>query len=210
MGKLTGRETILFVVFLATLTLWATSQFHGIYATTVALSGLSVLLATKVISWKNVLEERGAWDALIWFGGLVMMAGRLNQLGVIEYFASGISPLVTGLPWILALIILIIIYLYSHYGLASQTAHVTALYPAFLATAVAAGVPAYLAALAFAFFSNLNASITHYAAGPAVIYFGSGYVEMNTWWKLGLVVSLVNVIIWFVIGFPYWKLLGLW
>jgi len=210
MGKLKRGEKILLLVFCATLTLWATSQLHGINTTTVAFSSLSLLLATRVMSWNDVLGEKGAWDALVWFGGLVMMAGRLNDLGVIGYFAGKMTSLVGGMPWMAALIVLVLIYIYAHYGLASQTAHVTAMYPAFLATAVAAGAPPYLAALLFGFFSNLNASLTHYAAGPAVVYFGSGYVEMNSWWRLGLLVSLINTAIWFGIGFPYWKFLGLW
>ena len=103
-----------------------------------------------------------------------------------------------------------LIYLYAHYGFASMTAHITAMYSAFLVVAIAAGAPAYLAALGFAYFSNLNASMTHYATGPAPIYFGAGYVSLPTWWRLGFLISVVNIIIWIVIGFPYWKMLGLW
>ncbi|MCJ7755763.1 MAG: anion permease, partial [Thermoanaerobaculales bacterium] len=65
-------------------------------------------------------------------------------------------------------------------------------------------------ALIFAYSSNLNGSLTHYATGPSPIYYGSGYIELPTWWKLGLVVSIVNITIWTVVGFPYWKALGLW
>ena len=47
-----------------------------------------------------------------------------------------------------------------------MTAQVTALYPGFLAAALAAGVPPLLAALPLAYFSNLNAAMTHYGTGP--------------------------------------------
>jgi DASS family divalent anion:Na+ symporter len=210
MGPVSKPEKILFLVFIGVLGFWATSQIHQLSATSIALAGVVVLLLFDVLSWKNILEETGAWDALIWFGGLVMMAGQLNEMGLIGWFTGTISGFVQGWPWILALIVLLLIYFYSHYGFASMTAHVTAMYPAFLVAAVAAGAPAYLTALALAFFSNLNASMTHYGAGPAPIYFGSGYVELTDWWKLGLVISLLNVFVWICIGFPYWKLLGLW
>jgi DASS family divalent anion:Na+ symporter len=210
MGPMSKGETVLLVVFIGILALWTTTQIHGIYATTVAFLGLSILLIFRVMRWEDVLQERGGWDALIWFGGLVMMAGQLNKLGLIKWFVDNVSGYVSAWPWLGALVILILVYLYAHYAFASMTAHVTAMYPAFLAVAVAAGAPAYLAALLFGYFSNLNASLTHYATGPAPIYFGSGYVDLPNWWTLGLLLSVVNVIVWIGIGFPYWKILGLW
>ena len=46
--------------------------------------------------------------------------------------------------------------------------------------------------------------------GPSPIYYNAGYVDLGTWWKLGLLVSIVNLIIWFGVGFPLWKVIGLW
>ena len=90
---------------------------------------------------------------------------------------------------------LILIYTYSHYLFASLTVHITAMYVVFVAVAISAGTPPYLAMLAFAFFSNLCMSLTHYAAGPSPILFNSGYVPQNTWWRLGFIASVVNLVI---------------
>ena len=100
--------------------------------------------------------------------------------------------------------------MYAHYGFASLTAHVTAMYPAFVAVAVAAGAPAFLAALSLAYLSNLCGGLTHYSTGTAPIYFGAGYVDQGTWWKLGFGASVVNMIIWVGVGGIWWKVLGLW
>ena len=67
-------------------------------------------------------------------------------------------------------------------------------YAAFLAVAIAAGAPPKLAALVFTFFSNLFSSLTHYGTGPAPVLFGSGYVEMGAWWKLGALISVLNIL----------------
>jgi DASS family divalent anion:Na+ symporter len=64
--------------------------------------------------------------------------------------------------------------------------------------------------MTLAFASNLMMSLTHFAAGPSPIYFGAGFVDQGTWWKLGFYVSVINLIIWAVIGGLWWKLLGLW
>ena len=84
------------------------------------------------------------------------------------------------------------------------------MYSAFCAVAVAAGAPPYLTALAFAYMSSLMGSLTHYATGPAPIFFGAGYVDQATWWKLGFIISLLNVIVWVGVGSLWWKVLGLW
>ena len=210
MGPMKRTEKVMLFVFILILALWATSEWNKIDATVVALMGVSIMLLTGVIRWDDVLAEKGAWDALFWFGGLVMMASYLNQLGFMKWFATTVGNSLTGWMWISALIILMLVYFYSHYGFASTTAHVTAMFPAFLAVAVAVKAPPYLAALTLGFFSALNAGITHYGTGPAPIYFNAGYLDQKTWWKLGLIISFVNIAIWIGIGFPWWKVLGLW
>jgi DASS family divalent anion:Na+ symporter len=139
-----------------------------------------------------------------------MMAGQLNTLGFMKWFADTVGGSLAGWTWLAALIVLMLVYFYSHYGFASTTAHVTAMFPAFLVVAVAAKVPPYLAALTLAFFSALNAGITHYGTGPAPIYFNAGYVDQKTWWILGLIISFANIAIWMGAGFLWWKVLGLW
>jgi len=210
MGPMGRAEKIMLFVFLLILALWVTGEWNKIDATVVALVGVSVMLLTGVIRWDDVLAEKGAWDALIWFGGLVMMASQLNALGFMKWFATTVGNSLAGWAWFSALIVLMLVYFYSHYGFASTTAHVTAMFPAFLAVAVAVKVPPYLAALTLGFFSALNAGITHYGTGPAPIYFNAGYMDQKTWWKFGLIISFVNIAIWMGVGFPWWKVLGLW
>jgi DASS family divalent anion:Na+ symporter len=163
-----------------------------------------------VISWDDLLSESRAWDALIWFAPLLMMADNLQELGVIKILSTSAFSGLHGLPWLAALGLLVLTYLYIHYAFASMTAHVTALYPAFLTAAVATGAPALMAALPLAFFSNLNAGITHYGTGSAPVYFGAGYVSQTDWWRLGFIVSIVNIVVWLGIGPIWWKLIGLY
>src|SRR5262249_31672621 len=116
----------------------------------------------------------------------------------------------TGWSWPAALIALVVCYLYLHYGFASMTAHVTALYPGFLAGALAAGVPPLLAALSLAYFSNLNAAMTHYGTGSAPVYFNAGYVSQADWWRYGFRISVINLVIWMGAGLLWWKAVGIW
>ena len=114
-----------------------------------------------------------------------------------------------GWAWPAALAALVISYCYIHYGFASMTAQVTALYQPFFAAALAAGAPPMMAALALGYFSNLNASMTHYGTGSAPVFFGAGYVSQVEWWKMGFLISVVQVVIWLGIGSIWWKIIGL-
>ena len=200
---------MLFTFFLL-LVLWILSGPLGIHTTTTALLGLVVLLVTGVLTWEDVLNEKGAWDTLVWFSALVMMASQLTELGMIPWFSETVGHWFGGVGWTTGFLALSLIYFYSHYFFASNTAHVSAMYAPFLAVAIAVGTPPMLAALVLAFFSNLFSSMTHYGTGPAPVFFGTNYVAMGTWWRIGFLLSLVNITIWLGIGGAWWKLLGLW
>jgi divalent anion:Na+ symporter, DASS family len=210
LGRTGAMERWLMLVMLLVMAGWVTSPRHGVPNAFVALAGVSALLLTGVLTWEDLLAERRAWDALIWFAPLLMMAAALQDTGVIGVLSGGLFAGLAGWGWTLALPLLAAAYLYLHYGFASMTAHVTALYPGFLAAALAAGAPPLLAAFLLAYFSNLDAALTHYGTGSAPIFFGAGYVTQGTWWRVGFAVSLVNLVIWLGAGMLWWKLLGWW
>lgn len=210
MGRMSRRELVLVAILLGVMTGWITSPWHGINNAYIALAGVSAILICRVLEWDELLSEKKAWDALIWFGPLLMMADMLNETGVIKIASDLVFIHLKGWTWILALGTLVVAYVYIHYGFASMTAHITALYPGFLASAVAVGAPPLLAAFLLAFFSNLNAGITHYGTGSAPVYFGAGYVSQPTWWRLGFIISLVNLFFWLGVGSLWWKVIGLW
>ncbi|MGD2110177.1 MAG: anion permease [Phycisphaerae bacterium] len=210
MGRMRRGEWIMLGTFILLLFLWIFGRRLGVHSTVAAIVGLSVLLLTSVLTWEDVLDERGAWNTFIWLATLVMMASQLSELGLIAWFSHRVGGWFTGVGWVPAFLALCLIYFYSHYFFASNTAHVSSMYAAFLAVAIVVGAPPLLAALVLGFFSNLFSSITHYATGPAPVLFGAGYVKIAEWWKLGAIVSVVNIVIWLGIGGIWWKVIGLW
>ena len=210
MGPMTRDERVLLAVFVFLLTLWIFGGALGVSATATALAGVAALLATGALAWQDVLEERGGWDTFVWFAVLVMMASQLGELGLVGWFTGRVSGVLGGGHWLPSFVGLALVYFYAHYFFASNTAHVSAMYAPFLAVALAVGTPPVLAALVLAFFSNLFASLTHYGTAPAPILFGSGNVEIGDWWRLGALVSVVNIVIWLGAGSLWWRLLGLW
>ena len=209
-GPLKRSEWILLAVFVFVITLWITASFHGIDATVIALLGIAILLISQVLTWNDIANETHAWEVFIWYGGLVMMAGALGETNIPKLFANGVAGMIGGWTWPVALGVLLLVYFYAHYGFASITAHVFAMFVPFLTVTTAVGAPVGLAVLLLAYLSNLSAGLTHYGTTPGPIYFGTGYVKLKTWWTTGLIASVINITIWSAVGLVWWKILGWW
>lgn len=233
MGPMKWQEWLLLIVFVVVAAMWITRGLSGLIPSIARvvpsgrliaaltffstldyaippLLGVAALLMSGVLVWRDLITEHGAWAVFIWYGGLVRMAEALGETGITKRFAEASGALTVGWVWWLALAALLLIYFYAHYGFASITAHATAMYTPFLLVILAAGAPTFLAVLSLAYLSNLDASLTHYGTTPAPIYFGADYVKQRTWWWLGLLVSIPNILIWIFAGATWWKILRWW
>ena len=216
LGKVSRNEWWMLVVFAILLLFWADIPAYifgnavKLNPTTTAFLGLSILLISGVLTWEDIIAEKNAWDTLVWFAALVMMATFLNKLGLISYFAghiqTGVSSL--GLSPFVAMILLTLIYLYAHYFFASTTAHITAMFAAFYGAGIALGADPVLFGLIMAAASSIMMSLTHYGTGTAPVIFSSNYVSLGEWWTAGLITSIVNFSIWLVVGVMWWNVLG--
>jgi len=211
LGAISRYEWITAIVFILLVILWIIGEpYLGIESTTVALIGVCILMITGVLTWDDIKKEHEAWDTLIWFSTLIMMATYLNTLGLTKWMSLHIQSFLEGTSSLVAFPLLVLIYFYTHYFFASNTAHITSMLPAFLAVGIALGTPPYLLALSLGFCSSLFACLTHYGTGCAPILFGSEYVNLKSWWKMGAIISVFFLITWVGIGSLWWKALGLW
>ncbi|KAF8091239.1 hypothetical protein N665_0451s0051 [Sinapis alba] len=212
MGPVTKNEWIMVGTMLLAVTLWICGETLGIPSVVAAMIGLSILLLLGVLNWDDCLSEKSAWDTLAWFAVLVGMAGQLTNLGVVTWMSDCVAKVLQSLSlsWPAAFGLLQAGYFFIHYLFASQTGHVGALFSAFLAMNIAAGVPGVLAALALAYNTNLFGALTHYSSGQAAVYYGAGYVDLPDVFKIGFVMATINAIIWGVVGTFWWKFLGLY
>jgi DASS family divalent anion:Na+ symporter len=210
MGPLRGKEAKALAIFAAMALTWVTSGWHGIDVTLVAFVAISLFLLTGLLSWEQAVSERAAWDILIWYGGLFTMGEVLHSTGATTAFASAVRSATFGISWHWVLPLTLAIYFYAHYGFASITTHLLAMFPPFLAMLIAAGAPTGLSVYSLMCLANLTAGLTHYGTTTAPIVFAQRYVEVSEWWRVGFVVSLVNIAIWTTLGFAWWKLVGFW
>jgi DASS family divalent anion:Na+ symporter len=210
LGKISLQEILMLTTFMGIIFLWIFGSKWGLYATTVALLGLCILLIFRVINFEDILADKAAWHTFIWFGTLVMISGFLSQVGLVGWVRDSLNEWLSNIPPFVTIVTLALIYFYIHYFFASATTHIAVLFPTFLALFIANGMDSLLSALILSFLSIVSSGLTHYGLSSAPVFFGAGYMRTKTWWYIGFVVSVIYLIIWTLIGGAWWKILGLW
>jgi DASS family divalent anion:Na+ symporter len=208
MGGISTNEIIMGVIFIGLLVLWIFGEEFDIGASLAAAIGVSLLFLTRVLTWQDALDEKSAWDTMIWIGLLIMLAGKLNEYGMVKWFGKEFGPHLQGYPRLAVYMLVAAIYCYIHYFFASATAHISALFPLCLTLMTAAGIPPFTGAVALGVLSNVNGCLTQYGIGSGPVMYGAGYVKQGEWWKAGFIMSLIYLAVWLVIGPLWWKMLG--
>lgn len=212
MGPMSSKEKILVVLFVLAILGWATSGITKINATAVALLFFALASIFNLISWKNVLDNNGAWNTLIWYGAVMGLSGILTKAKFFVWLAkvfgnsfnfSGVSPIVT-------MGILLIISVAVRYIFASMGAYVAAFIPVLFTLGLLAKVPAVPLVMLLAASSAYGCVLTQYGGAAGPIFFGTGYVAQKDWWKLGAVTNVFNMVLYMTVGLGFWKVLGLW
>lgn len=202
MGRLSGREITLLVLVLVALALWIFGTAY-IDPTTVALLVVGLLVVTGTVGWSDVLEDKPAFNTLIWFGTLVTLASGLGQTGVVTWLAGLVGPGLATLSPMWGLVGLIVLFFLLHYLFASTTAHTTALLPLMLTVASKIpGLPVTTSALALSLSLGIMGIITPYGTGPSPVYAGSGFLPGRDFWRLGAIFGAYFLAVFLLVGVP--------
>jgi L-tartrate/succinate antiporter len=203
LGSLSVKEITLGVLVLGALALWI---FAGNYvnATTVALLVMSLMLITGVVTWEDMTSNKAAWNTLAWFATLVALADGLNKVGFVKWFADGVGASMAGYSPFVAMVVLVLVFYFTHYLFASITAHVTALLPVMLAVGTTIpGIDMAQFSLLLCLTLGIMGMLTPYATGPSPVYYGSGYLPAKDYWVLGGVFGVLFIAAFLLIGLPW-------
>ena len=194
LGALSYREVVMALLAILALCLWIFGT-HFVDATTVAIATISLMVVTGVVKWQDILDNKQAWNVLVWFATLVGMADGLNKVGFVSWFSKSTASMLMGMPAICAMIILVVIFFFMHYMFASLTAHTTAVLPVMLASAAAIpGLHLKVFAMILCYSLGIMGVITPYASGPAPVYYGSGFISRRDFWVLGFLFGAIFLI----------------
>jgi L-tartrate/succinate antiporter len=189
MGRISGKEILMaFFAFLA-LILWVFGKELNVNATTAAISIVSLMVLTDVVTWDDILANKSAWNVLVWFATLVALAAGLKEVGILAWMGKNAETFLTGLSVTWLMIAMISASFLLHYFFASLTAHAVALFPLFITFAVKLIAPEQLVTFLILFTGTLGIMgiITPYGTGPSPIWYGSGYISQGKWWLLGAI-----------------------
>lgn len=203
MGPISRNEWITAGVFCGMLILWSLSGFFSIDKAAVAFGGLGILIATRVFSVEDFHSQGEALSTLIWFAILFALSTQLAEMGFMSAVANHFTSYLSGMSWFSVYALLIVLYVAIHYFFVSQSAHLLALFGLFLSIGMSAGVPGELMAMMLLFATNFNAIITPQGSSANAIYFSSGYITAREIYIYGGAVTLLNLLIYLVIGTPW-------
>jgi len=211
MGTISNKELVMIGIFFILIFSWIFGKkLFGINASGTALLGYVLLLITRLITFEETVKTAPAWNTFIWFGHLGMMSSFLAKMGIMSWIELYLKTAFIGYSPLLLILCLSLIYFYMHYLFASATAHVTVFFPTFLLLFTNVGIDGKIAALILGFLSILSSGLTHFGLASAPIFFGAGYIGIKTWFRIGLLSSILYLIIWAIAGSGWWKVIGLW
>ena len=191
MGPVSRREWTMAGLVALALGLWITGG-RFIDPTTVAALSITLMLLTRIVSWDDILGNKPAWNVLMWFATLVVLADGLNKVGFVGWFGRHAASLLAGYSPSVVMVLLVMLFFVIHYLFASLTAHTTAVMPVVLAAGMAVPeMPMRTFVLLLAFSLGIMGVSTPYATGPAPVYYGSGFISRKDFWRLGLIFGLI-------------------
>ena len=208
-GRISQKELTTLLVLIFSLLLWINADRFKINVTTTALVGTSLMLLFNVISFKDVISNTNAWNTLIWFSITMMFSEQLYKYNVLQYFSYILSTFLYVYSWKMSLLIISVLYFYSHYFFAGGATHVSAFYGIFLSLCIFLKCPINLSALVLAFVSNLFSSLNHYSSISSAILFEQIHVSTQKWCMYSFFFSSAIFLIWILIGYFWWQYIGL-
>lgn len=208
LGPMKQSEKMLAVLFLMALGGWVFSKQLHIDASTVALCVMAAALVINVVSWDDVLKNKGGWNTLIWYGGIIGLSSTLTKAGFFAWLADTLQAnLNFGDHNTLALLAILFLSVAIRYLFASGGAYVAAMVPVFATVGAVAGANPMLLALGLLFSNAYGGAMTHYGGAAAPIIFGAGYNDTKSWWIVGAIIGFGSLIVHCTVGIAWWELL---
>ena len=187
LGAITFKEYLMAGLATVALILWIFNQEFGLDSTTVAITIVSIMVLSNIITWDDLISNKAAFNILIWFASLVAMASGLQKVGILTWIGTNTQAMLSGMSPTALILSLLVLFFILHYFFASVTAHITALIPIFMAIAINLLTPEQIIPFSIILAGSLGVMgiITPYATGPSPIWYGAGYISQGKWWALG-------------------------
>jgi divalent anion:Na+ symporter, DASS family len=208
LGPLSAHEWIVAVTFVVMVVLWGAASALALDSTAVALLGLGVFLVSGVLTMSDIAKEGDVLATFVWFALLFALSTELNELGFMSFLGQKLAAGMLGMRALYAGVLLVVAYVLLHYLFVSQTAHLLAIFGAFMDVGVRVGVPAMPLAFLLLFATNFFSTITPQGSSANLLFASSGFLSQRDLYRLGGLTTFVNLVIYVVVGIPWLVLLS--
>ncbi len=211
-GNMSYREKLLTLFFILAIIGWLTGSITGIMPTAIALGFLACVLVTGVITWKDVMDVRSGWSTFVWYSGIISISDALTKSEFFKWLGIWFEHTInlSGIDPIIAMAILITITVFIRYFFASTIAYVVTFVPVIFTLGAVLNLPAIPLLLLVAASAQIASLLTHYGNATGPLLFSTGYVSQGRWWATGHLIVIYSMIVYFIVGLAWWKVIGLW
>ncbi|AJS60637.1 SLC13 family permease [Paenibacillus sp. IHBB 10380] len=215
LGAFSLDEKKAVTIFLLTVFLWATGDYHNAWfgfelstEQTAVLGALLCLLPRiGLLTWK---ETNIKWELMIFAAGAYAVGNALDKSGGAEWI---IGKVVVALGMehmnhVLVYVVVVFLSMYSHLIFTSKTVRVTILIPAFIALAKTLGIDPVPLALAAAMTMTYTITLPPHSK-VNTIYFGTGYFTVLDQVKYAVITCFVGASVISLAIFTWFKVIGI-
>lgn len=203
-GRFTLQEVQIAFVMTLTILAWVVlGEEFGL--ANIALAAVVVLFAFRVVQWRDV-EGYVNWGLILMYGGAICLGSALNKSGAAAWVAEHTISQWAGGPVSAVLMISFATVLLTE--VMSNSAAVAIIMPVSIAVAQQFGIDVRATAPLVAVPAGL-AFMLPIGTPANAIAFSAGYLRLREMAVPGLVLNLVAYVIFNLLAFFYWPLLGI-
>lgn len=215
LGKMNGVEVRALIIFLITIFLWATDEYHGamfgfdISLVVVAIVSAAIFLMPHVgiLTWK---EAKIPWDLMIFSCGAYAGGLALDDTGVATWVLNSVFDKlgVEHMSFMVLYAVIIFIAGFSHFVFTSKTVRTIILIPTIISIAQVAGFNPVALALPASFMicdtitlpPHSKVNLTYYSTGKFTVLEEMTYGVLTLLAKWGIMVAA---------SFTWFKMIGI-
>lgn len=209
LGPINTKEKYTLIIFLITLILWATDQFHKVNVVIVGFLAIIVMLGpgVQIMTWKEA-QQKVPWNVFILYGAGLSMGSVLVSSGAAKWIAGNVFSPLMGMSIVYQVVILIWVVTLLQVFFTGGGPKTTALTPIVIAHTVAIGAdPIFIPMI-------LGMNMQHQyllpvSNMPNAIMVGTGQLQSQDVIKTGAVMSLLAVSFMSLVVFTYWQWIGI-
>ncbi len=203
-GPLSKREITVGLISFITIVCWIV--FHQkIGLANIALLAVAALFACRAVRW-NEIEANVNWGIILMYGGAIALGSALHSTGASTWIVTRMLGDMNLSPLQMIILFGVLSLLLTEF--ISNAAVVSLLMPVGLGLAGAHGISPEAITLAVALPSGLSFIMPMGTPATAIAY-SSGFIGQRTFIGYGLFMNLCSFVVYVLVVWLYWPLLGL-